>query len=167
MKILLLCGRTELDPDRTEELRGLVREPPDWERLFRMADFNGLFPLLYRHLNEGAADLIPVDQLSVCRRYFQKNAEHVLGLTAELIKILSLLGEHGVLAVPYKGPALASRLYGNVALRQIGDLDILVARKDVLTAEALLEEVGFRIRYPMSSVAREFVFRRRYNDRLD
>jgi hypothetical protein len=167
MKILLLCGRAELDPDRTEELRGLIREPPDWERLFRMADFNGLLPLLYRHLNGGAADLVPVDQLSVCRRYFHKNAEHVLRLTAELIKILSHLREHGILAVPYKGPALAARLYGHVVLRQIGDLDILVARRDVLATEALLEQSGFRIRYPMSSDAREFVFRRRYNDRLE
>lgn len=166
-EILLLCARARLNPEGIADLRHLVRKSPDWAVLLKMADFNGLFPLLYWHLNQSATDLVPADQLHVFRDRFQRHAEHVLGLTAELIKILTQFEEHGILAVPYKGPALASRLYGDVGLRQSGDLDIVVARKDVAAAQSHLEELGFRPRYPMSSVARDFILRSRYNVTLD
>ena len=33
--------------------------------------------------------------------------------------------------IVYKGPALATALYGNVALRTFGDLDLLIREKDI------------------------------------
>jgi hypothetical protein len=45
--------------------------------------------------------------------------------------------------VPYKGPTLAASVYGDVALREFGDLDILVPRRDVPAAKRALLARGY------------------------
>jgi len=50
---------------------------------------------------------------------------------------------HEIPAIPFKGPALAFCVYRNIALRQFGDLDILVPRQNVLRAKSLLLSQGY------------------------
>jgi hypothetical protein len=64
-------------------------------------------------------------------------------LTGELARLLKSFNENGIKAVPYKGPALAVQLYGNLALRQFCDLDILVRESDVWKASDLITARGF------------------------
>ncbi len=49
-----------------------------------------------------------------------------------------------ILAVPFKGPLLAASVYGDVALRQFSDLDILMHQRDILRAKALPVDQGYR-----------------------
>jgi Uncharacterised nucleotidyltransferase len=51
-------------------------------------------------------------------------------------------------AIPWKGPVLAAAAYGNVALQQFGDLDILVREQDSMRAKDLLLASGYRPLYP-------------------
>ena len=64
-------------------------------------------------------------------------------MTNRLLDILKLFEKSHVLAVPYKGPVLASGLYQNLSLREFADLDIVVQEKDVVPAADLLESSGF------------------------
>lgn len=45
--------------------------------------------------------------------------------------------------MPYKGAVLAQMLYGDVAARQFGDLDLLVRRRDVAAGKSALQEIGY------------------------
>jgi hypothetical protein len=72
------------------------------------------------------------------------NAQRNLFLAATLLKLLRLLEAHGTPAVPFKGPVLAVVAYGNLALRQFGDLDILVRPQDARHAQQLLLTRGYR-----------------------
>jgi len=65
----------------------------------------------------------------------------------ELVQILSLFEEQGIPAVPYKGPTLAQRLYGDLSLREFGDLDIMILEHDVLRAQDLLRGHGYNYAY--------------------
>ncbi len=49
---------------------------------------------------------------------------HNLALASELAELLELFEQSGVSAVPFKGPAWTQALYGDLARRQIRDLDI-------------------------------------------
>jgi Uncharacterised nucleotidyltransferase len=95
-------------------------------------------------LNAIAKESVPEDAFNQLRSLFYTIAQRSLMLTGELVKILRLLQENGISAVPYKGPVLATSLYGNVALRQFCDLDILVQRQDVLEFKKLLIAQGYR-----------------------
>ena len=66
-----------------------------------------------------------------------------LRLKTELYTVLHSFQEHGVRAVPFKGPTLTKSVYGNIALRQFGDLDILIDRQQFVRAHDLLLELGY------------------------
>ena len=66
-------------------------------------------------------------------------------------------------AAPYKGPALAVQLYGNVALRQFSDLDILVHPRDVLLARDLLLAEGYSPLPPLTEGQQAVLLRTQCN----
>jgi hypothetical protein len=90
---------------------------------------------LYQSLNTTCPEAVPKANLAQLRNYFHANAQRNLFLTQELLKLLTLFKTNGISAIPYKGPVLAVAVYGNLALRQFGDLDILVHKRDVLRAK--------------------------------
>jgi hypothetical protein len=74
-----------------------------------------------------------------------------LFLTGELLRVLNALEAREIPAIPYKGPALAASVYGNLALREFHDLDILVHRHDVPKAKEVLASIGYQARYRLTS----------------
>jgi hypothetical protein len=65
--------------------------------------------------------------------------------------------------VPYKGPALALQLFGNVALRQFSDLDLLVHPRDVLRARDLLLRDGYEPLPPLTAGQQALLLRTQCN----
>jgi hypothetical protein len=102
-----------------------------------------MLPLLSWHLNHCCASAVPEPARRYLEVEFQANAQRTLLLTGELIKLHRLLREHGIPAIPFKGPILASSLYGNLSLRPFSDLDILFRRQDLLRAKDLLVSRGY------------------------
>jgi Uncharacterised nucleotidyltransferase len=143
MELLVHCARATIDPERAARLTALVTGGIDWTRLWNLSQRNGLSPLLYFHLNQICPSSVPADRLEFLRDYFQKNSAFSVLLTGELARVLKSFNEQGINAIPYKGPALALKLYGNLALRQFSDLDILVRKSDVWKASELIEARGF------------------------
>jgi hypothetical protein len=78
------------------------------------------------------------------QKLFHTNAAWNVLLTKELLTLLRLLQTHGIPALPYKGPVLATMAYGQLALRQFGDLDLLVHPRDFQRAQALFRAQGYR-----------------------
>jgi hypothetical protein len=61
-----------------------------------------------------------------------------------LAELMGLLQNHGIRAIAYKGPVLATMLYGNSALRWAGDLDLLVHPSDFSNTKILLAANGYK-----------------------
>lgn len=140
---MLLCSRARLNAEQTTRVQDLLSRDLDWDYLIQLADRHGLQPLLHWHLNAIDSDAIPQGPRQQLRVAFQRVSALNILLTHELQKLLKLFADNDVQAVPYKGPALALQLYGNVALRQFGDLDVLVHPRDVLRARDLLLGEGY------------------------
>ena len=106
---LLACVRACVH-SRQASLTPTEAEQTDWAALDRLASRHGVAPLLVRALPERHAI-----------RFRQRERERTkwgLRLTAELLRLLDLLERHAIPALPFKGPALAFALYGDVALRE-------------------------------------------------
>ncbi|RXM21985.1 hypothetical protein EO238_26195, partial [Citrobacter sp. AAK_AS5] len=71
-----------------------------------------------------------------------------------LLRLQQLMESHGIRLVPIKGPVLARLAYGDVALRQFEDLDLIVRRPDLVCAVDLLERDGFGLRELSNAVDR-------------
>jgi hypothetical protein len=103
-----------------------------------------MVPLLYWNLNGTPSEVVPEAILDDLREHSQDNTLRNLTLTAELRRILAAFGSHEIPIVPYKGPVLAASAYGNLAMREFVDLDVLVHKRDFLRAKELLASIGYR-----------------------
>lgn len=143
VELLLSCARTHLDPATTERIHSLARKEIDWEYLVQMSIRHGVLPLLYQSLKKTCPEAVPDDTLEQLRTYFLANATRNLFLTGKLLKLLGLLKNNGILAIPFKGPVLAESVYEDLSLRQFTDLDILVYEHDALKARNILMSHGY------------------------
>ncbi|MCI0528606.1 MAG: nucleotidyltransferase family protein [Nitrospira sp.] len=144
IELLLCCARTRINSKTTARIKTLLQEDLNWDYLLRIALQRSMMPLLYWNLNATYRGDVPKNTLAQLRAYFQANARHNLFLTRELLKLLKLFETHDIPAIPYKGPVLASSVYGNLSLRQFGDLDILVPQRNLLKAKDLLITQGYQ-----------------------
>ena len=142
--LLLCCARTNLDDDTMERIQSLIREELDWDYVLKAASLHGIMPLLHRHLSALGEAAIPPAILARLRNDYQANARRNLTLSVDLIRLLRLLKEHEIPVVPLKGPVLAASVYGDLALRQFGDLDVLLHERDIARAKDLLVSHGYR-----------------------
>ncbi len=162
-KLLLLALRYDVNARARENMTALLGGPIDWRRLVDMASAHGAMPLLYRAFRQDYAPLVPREILSQFRLAYQNNTAWNLVLAAELQKIIDRLEREGIPSVPYKGPALALQLYGDIALRQFVDLDILVRRRDVLRCRDLIVSMGYGSTMELEG-AQALAFKQAYNE---
>ena len=144
IQLLLLCARTTQSPDNAERIKALLREDIDWAYLLRSADGHRVTSLVYRSLTATDPEVVPKDIMDRLHSHVQANRLRNLFLTRELLKLLGDLEAHGIPAIPYKGPVLTAFVYGNLALREFGDLDVLVHRRHISKAKQSLISLGFR-----------------------
>jgi hypothetical protein len=143
---LLLCVASPMEEtQRLARLQMLTAQDLDWDFLLEASSHNEMLALLFWHLRAVCPDRVPPLVLEDLRRFFGQTTVRNLALTRELMILLESLEREGVEAVPFKGPSLAQRLYGNVALRSAVDLDILVRRSDLARAKDVLLAAEFRL----------------------
>jgi SAM-dependent methyltransferase len=143
-EMLLLCARTRLEAAQAERIEALLQGELDWVYLTEIAFHHRTYPLLHRSLSV----MHPIGAGQAWVQFLKERAGVTgwrnLHLTAQLVRILGLFEEHGILAIPYKGPTVATLAYGNLALRPFDDLDIAVRQRDVKPASEILEREGYR-----------------------
>ncbi|HEX6039025.1 nucleotidyltransferase family protein [Longimicrobium sp.] len=156
--LLRACTRASFDADgAAPALAQTVASGVDWDAFLALAERNRLLPLAHRALAERAD--VPETVRSHLRSAYAVNARHALQLAGELRRLLDALDQAGVRALAYKGPALAVRAYGHLALRTYSDLDLLVRPADVPTAEGVLRTHGYVSTYHFTP-AQDAAFRR-------
>ena len=142
--LLLYIARRDTDPDH---LRSLIKHDLDWDYLLSLAYAHGLLPLLHKHL---ATDLVPAHVLSRLKRESVANSQNVLHLTGKQLRVYKLFRENNVPVALFKGPLLSQMAYGEMSLRQAGDIDLLINRRDFTQARLLLESLGYEMTPPLT-----------------
>lgn len=137
--LLFYIARRDTDPDH---LRSLIKHDLDWDYLIAVAYAHGLLPLLHKHIT---TNLVPAQILSRLKRESVANSQNVLHLTGKQLRIYKLFKENNVPVALFKGPLLAQMAYGEMSLRQAGDIDLLINRRDFSQARLLLESLGYEM----------------------
>ncbi len=144
IELLLSSLNPNINDATTERIKALAKQNIYWQCLTQTADRHGVLSLLYSRINNICPEAVPEPVLNQWRRSFQYIAQRNLFLTGELVNLLKLLKNQDIVALPYKGPVLATLVYKNVALRRFGDLDIIVQQKDIFAVRELLIAQGYR-----------------------
>ena len=141
----LLCALAggQLSPARVERVANWNLSALDWVEFIRLAEKHGVLPLAARNLIE-SAHALPAEVDRSLRSAYESNLRRNLWFAAELARILQVFERAEIPMVPYKGPALAELVYGDLGLRYFSDLDFLIAPADFARAEHALAEIGYR-----------------------
>lgn len=143
--LLLATSSADRDEAHFNRIRNFLEQPVDWDTVLRLADLHGTASLLYHNL-ESLGSVVPAAVVIAARQNYERNVHRSLFLARELIRILDCLDLLGVEAVPYKGVVLSEVYYGDMALRQAGDMDLFVRKEDVTRVKSAVRELGYTAR---------------------
>ena len=141
--LLVACARSRVDGETTARVRALIEAGVDWPAVVARASPHGMLPLLALHVAALGHAGVPEEVRADLRERFERNGRQNLGLAGELVRLTRALDAAGIPAVAFKGPTLALTAYGNLALRQFLDLDILVERRQLAPASRVLAAEGY------------------------
>jgi len=143
-KALLYCLDTSSDQTTAARLKQL--KMLDWTCVVRQAAArHGLRPLLYERLRTLPLDIaIPDAPLQALQEAYRRNAARKTVIYHQLSKLIEMLHRDHIQIVLLKGAHLAKFVYGNLAVRPMADLDLLVKRSDLGKAEENLLEAGYK-----------------------
>jgi Uncharacterised nucleotidyltransferase len=143
----LLLAASSPHPGETDlgHIRGLLEKPVEWEAVLQLADKHGTSSLLYKNLS-CLGDIVPSAVLEALRERYQRNVYKSLFLAHELMRILDCLERLGIDAIPYKGIVLSEVYYGDMALRQSGDIDLFIRKRDLERIKSGLRDLGYTTR---------------------
>jgi len=140
--LLLAASSPDLRDLDLDHIRPLLHQSLDWIATLRLADQHGIISLLYQNFAP-LHDVVPPAVLASLRQSYERNIHKSLFLARELIRVLDCLGGLGIDVVPYKGVVLSEVYYGDMALRQSGDMDLFVRRQDVPRVKGAVRALGY------------------------
>ncbi|MCM1984833.1 nucleotidyltransferase domain-containing protein [Lyngbya confervoides] len=143
IRLLLACAGLHLVPDHRTTIAALLDQGLDWEYVLRTAARHRITPLLFQGLAQGCPERVPKAITAYLKQRYHLNHLKNLFLTHQLKGLLQLFQQQQVPVLAYKGPVLAQMAYGNLALREFCDLDLLVHPDQFCTAQAVLEGAGY------------------------
>ncbi len=131
-ELVSLC----LDPTGTE----LATKRECWDELLPLALYHGVAPLLWSRLkNQELAHPVRVRLAGLYTANLVRNQQ----LKAQQEKVLAAFVDKAVPAWPLKGTHLSDILYGDLALRQVTDIDILIQPRSLQKADQVLADLGY------------------------
>jgi len=140
---VLRAACAELPPEeKTARIRELLASPVRWHALFSLAEHHGVQPILAQSLSS-LGHQVPAEALVTLKQNYQANLHKALLLSTELVRIAGRLSQAGIEFIPYKGLALAETVYGDIALRQSGDIDLLIHATDLKRVRNSVADLGY------------------------
>lgn len=136
-------------PEKVQRIRVLLQNPVRWPTFFDCADKHGVTFLLHKVLSE-VGEQMPADELQQLDRRYHTNLHKTLFLARELIRIFNCLADLDIEVLPYKGIVIAETVYGDMALRQPGDIDLLIHVQDLPRIREALRGLGYTSHLPLS-----------------
>jgi len=119
-----------------------LRSGPAWAEVLGRAHRHGVVAGLTRAL--AGREPVPDDARTLVAGSADAVARRNLALTGTLLRVLDALEQAGLRPLAFKGAALSASAYGDLAVRQYLDNDVLIAREEVGAAEEVLAGLGYR-----------------------
>ncbi|MGD8329115.1 MAG: nucleotidyltransferase family protein [Gemmatimonadales bacterium] len=148
-RALVACASGE--PDDPGPAADLLHLPDDcWEEFTARCRAQRLSAIAYSRIaSAGLQAEIPPATLETLRRRYRNNSIRNLWLQEAIHSVVSTCHEAGIEVILLKGAYIATRVYDNPALREMGDIDLLVRQAQLHDAVRLLQEHDFRSEEPL------------------
>ena len=136
-RLLLACIRPTVDP---ESIRQHLRPNLDWQAIVDRVEQYGFTPLFYANIIR-CSDGAHVPEL-ILKQLRERSRYHALLNMNRYLKLQSILQALQQAAIPVivlKGAALAPLIYQDISHRPMRDVDLLVRKEDLDSADQVLQ----------------------------
>jgi hypothetical protein len=138
-RLILSCLRLTPNDKEVQQIEKLSRGKIGWPDFLRCVDRHRVAPLVYHNLKRYGGNGVPAAAMSALRARFERNAHQSLVNATELVRLSKLFQENSLAFLPLKGSVLALQVYGNLAMRHAGDIDLLIDPSQEELADRLLQ----------------------------
>lgn len=130
------------DSSRLDQARAVAKSPGfDWPEVVRQVTHERIGPILYHSLRN--QEILPPDLERMWLEQYHATSVRNVTLLGELERAIRLLDAGGIDVIVLKGAALIETVYHSVAVRPLHDLDVLVERRHLPAAFAILAGDGY------------------------
>jgi len=144
-ELLLELCRLDFNDKNLKKVKSLVLNVRDWDYFKNLANVHGVAALAWNNLErQNLLDGIPYPVQNYLRNTLMISLSRNTFNTEAMGEVLRLMNKNNIKTVILKGLALENSIYGNSGLRQMSDVDILIARKECMRAREILISNGYR-----------------------
>ncbi len=143
-ELLLCCARVSPGIKAQTRIEELSRQPLDWETVLNRAWWHRIRPLTYLHLCAQPVGTVPENVLAELAEHASELSERNRRLSRALAEVSTLFEDASLRGLVFKGPTLTQDAYGDLDLRECGDLDLLVCKQDFPKVAEILIAQGFK-----------------------
>lgn len=136
------CLNLSVHPEQEVEIRNILQtKDVTWETFVWIGSNHLVLPAIYvQFRNFKLLNELPEDLVSYLEEIYQLNVKRNLAIKNEALNIISTLNSINIAPIFLKGTAhLLNGLYSDIGERMIGDIDFLVAEKEILPAAEKLK----------------------------
>ncbi len=146
-ELLRCCARVTQNEATKARFEQLLSEPLDWSALMCRCWWHRIRPLTCAHLASypATAEVVPAEIWDQLAAYREELVARNQRLYASLCEVAGLFEQRGLRMLAFKGPILALDTYGDLGLRECGDLDLLVHQEDLFEIIQVLSAHGFTL----------------------
>jgi len=163
-RLFCLALRRPQSADDAETLRHLIAAAPNWAAVIEGARRHRVAPLLLSGLQNCGAAGVPAAVVAELHRQGLQAARRSLAQVAEIGRLGRTFSDAGVRVLALKGVVLSAQLYGDSAVRDARDIDLLVDPDDIARADEVLLAAGYRCSNAALSPRQSARYRHRIKD---
>lgn len=151
-ELLIAISRLHLENNHKNKIAEFCREPLNWRYLIKRAGDEGVDSLLYYHLKRVIQGLNPpcppfikggVGGLLSAKYYY--NLTSNIHLLDEFYAVLKRLNKIGIEVIVLKGVLLIEKVYRNIGLRPMSDVDVLVRKEALPEVMKEMSDSGYHV----------------------
>ena len=154
-QLILSSAKLEPSVSELERLNDLIPQIENWDGLVAEIIVRQTAPLFFKKLPLLTnRNLIPAEATAKLQQAYYKSLSRGMVLYSTFEKVAEAFCIAGIQVVVLKGIYLSEWLYGDIALRQFSDMDLLVKKEDALQCLSILKNLGFK---PSDAAVTEFI----------
>jgi len=142
--LLLRSVRPNLSQKEFDDIKLLSKSNVHWEIFLNNAIQNRLSSIVYKTFsNSNILENIPKHIFDNLQKYYYKTLSKNTVLYSYFTLFLQECYNKDIQVVALKGIFLADNVYGDIGIRQLSDIDLLVHEKDANNCAEILIQMGF------------------------
>jgi len=143
--IILLSAKIHPSMKELETLKAQLALVADWDEVVLNVIERGMGPLFYTKLSKlsNHTFIADVNKEQLKQIYYWTLSRGML-MYSVFTKAVKALNANGIKVIVLKGAYLSEKLYGDIALRQFSDIDLLVNEEFGVKCIKILEQIGFK-----------------------